>query len=157
VNNETENMPNPFYALYVMILAYWFPVNEGYDIFPQWPIPDCISTTDDSIAFVIERHRRVLLLIEVNAPSDFQSDGARGCAISLVLQRLDEIGQNIHADGLYAISAIGKRWRACHTLRGDGCAGAKPVEGIAEKNSLESSEPTCWNPDITSDASWAAL
>jgi hypothetical protein len=138
-------------------LAYWFPPTEGYYIFPQWPIPDCMNTVEDSIAFVIERHHRVLLLIEVNAPSDFQSDGARGCAISLVLQRLDEIGQNIQEDRLYAISAIGKRWRACYTLKGDGSAGAKPVKGIAEVNSLRSAKPTCWNPDITSDASWVAL
>jgi hypothetical protein len=57
---------------------------------------------------------------------------------------------------LYAISTFGEKWRACYTLKGNGREGARPVEGIGG-DSLESVKPTCWNPDVTSDASWAAL
>jgi hypothetical protein len=155
VTNDNEESKNTFYALYLTLFSYWFPPNEGYDVVHGWPIPDSMS----SITFVIEQHpsRRVLLLIEVNAPSKFQLDGARLFANSLVLQRLDEIGENIQADRLYAISTFGKRWRACYTLKGNGSAGAKPVLGVGEVNSLKSAEPNCWNPDITSDASWVAL
>jgi hypothetical protein len=156
LNNDNENSRNAFYSLYVNILRYWFPSTEGYDICPQWPVPDCMSV-HSAIPFVIEHNQRVLLLIEVNAPSKFQLAGARDFAISLVLQRLDEIGQDIQADRLYAISAFGTGWRAWYTLNGNGSAGAEPVVGVGEVNSLKSAEPNCWNPDITSDASWAAL
>jgi hypothetical protein len=42
-------------------------------------------------------------------------------------------------------------------LKGKGSKGSQPVKGVAIKNSLRSAHPECWNPDITSDASWAAL
>jgi len=58
---------------------------------------------------------------------------------------------------LYAISAIGKRWRVCYVRRGNGSKGGQPVKGIAETTSLRSDSPQCWNLDITLDASWAAL
>jgi hypothetical protein len=58
---------------------------------------------------------------------------------------------------LYAISAIGKRWRACYALKGNGSKGGRSVKGIAAANSLRSTKEDCWNPDITSNASWAAL
>jgi hypothetical protein len=41
-------------------------------------------------------------------------------------------------------------------LKGEGSESAQPVKGIAA-NSLKSAHPECWNPDITSDTSWAAL
>jgi hypothetical protein len=31
------------------------------------------------------------------------------------------------------------------------------VRGVAKVNSLKSADQNCWNADITSDASWAAL
>jgi hypothetical protein len=58
---------------------------------------------------------------------------------------------------LYAISAIGKRWRACYTLKGKSSEGGHPVKGVAVKNSLRSPHPECWNPDITSNTSYVAL
>jgi hypothetical protein len=58
---------------------------------------------------------------------------------------------------LYAISAFGKRWRACFALKGNGSEGGRAVKGVAEVNSLKSGKPGCWNPDITSDTSWEAL
>jgi hypothetical protein len=100
------------------------------------------------------------LLIEIKPPSDFESESGRGVAISQVINHLDAIGpKNLHADRLYAISAIGKRWRACYTLKGKSSEDgpARAVKGISAKNSLRSAHAECWNPDITSDASWAAL
>jgi len=38
-----------------------------------------------------------------------------------------------------------------------GSESGRPVKGIAAKNSLKSADVECWDPDITSDASWAAL
>ena len=96
--------------------------------------------------------------MEIKPPSDFQLDSGRAAAIDQVINCLDEIGpNNLHADWLYAISAIGKRWRACYALKGQSSKGGQPVKGIAAKNSLRSANAECWNPDITSDASWAAL
>ena len=71
---------------------------------------------------------------------------------------LDEIGpNNQHADRLYAISAIEKKWRACYAYKGNGSNGGQPVNGVAEKNSLRSGEPECWNEDIASNASYEAF
>jgi hypothetical protein len=98
------------------------------------------------------------LLIEIQPPSEFLFDSGREVAITKVMQRLDEIGPtNQHADRLYAISAMGKKWRACYALKGQGCKGGRSVKGIAQKSSMKSAKPECWNPDITSDASWEAL
>ena len=58
---------------------------------------------------------------------------------------------------LYAISAIGKRWRACYALKGNGSIGGQPVKGVAEESSFWSANSECWNADITSEASWGAL
>jgi hypothetical protein len=141
-----------------MILTYWFPSAEYYDIFPKWPIPNCEETDDCFIDFVIEHQNHPLLLVEIHAPSNFQFDSGRGVAISQVIAHLDEIGPtNQHADRLYAITAFGKMWRACYALRGNGGEGGRPVKGIAAKTSLLSSSPECWNLDITSDESWVAL
>ena len=146
-----------FYPLYNSILLHCFPPSEGYDVCPKWSIPDS-SIANDSITFVIEYNERPFLLVEIKPPLDFQSDSGRNAAITQVMQRLDEIGpKNMHADRLYAISSIGKRWRACYALQGSGSRGGQPVRGIATVNSLRSARPECWNPDITSDASWAAL
>ena len=58
---------------------------------------------------------------------------------------------------MYAISAIGKRWTACYVLKGESSEYGKPVKGIAKVSSLRSPDQECWDPDITSEASWAAL
>ena len=64
---------------------------------------------------------------------------------------------NQYADRLYAISVVGKRWRACYTLMGHGEEAGRPVKGIVTPNSYKSFRRECWNPDITSDTSWVAL
>jgi hypothetical protein len=147
-----------FYPLFDKILNYWFPPTDGYDVCPQWSIPDSRTPNDLTTCFVIEHNQHPLLLVEIKPPSDFQLDRGRVSAIFQVIQRLDEIGpRNLHADRLYAISAIGKRWRACYALKGESSESGQPVEGIAAMNSLKSTDTECWNPDITSDTSWAAF
>jgi hypothetical protein len=156
--NDDNNIKNEFNPLYLMILDHWFPPTEGYDICPQWSAPGSTGMGDVTIALVIEHHQHPLLLVEIKPPLDFQSDSGCSAAIAQVINHLDEIGpNNLHADRLYAISAIGKRWRACYALKGKSSKGGQPVKGIAEANSLRSAHSECWNPDITSDASWAAL
>jgi hypothetical protein len=158
LDNNNETIETKFYPLYDKILNYWFPPTEGYDVCPHWSIPEYRKTEDPDIAFVIEHHRRPFLLVEIKPPSDFRLNSGRGAAIFQVIQRLDEIGPtNQHADRLYAISAIGKRWRACYALKGNGSNGGRPVKGVAEVNSLKSTKPECWNADITLNTSWAAL
>ena len=158
MNNDNETIETKFYPLYDKILNYWFPADEGYDVSPQWSIPESRKTVDFTVTFVIELNQRPLLLVEIKPPSDFQLDSGRVAAIVQMIQLLDEIGpNNQHADRLYAISAIGKKWRACYALKGSGSKGGRPVKGVAETNSLRSAKPECWNPDITSDASWEAL
>jgi len=158
LNNDNESIETKFYPLYNKILNYWFPPTEGYDVSPQWTIPGSRQTVDFTITFVIEHHQLPFLLVEIKPPSNFQLDSGRSAAIVQVLERLDEVGpNNQHADRLYAISAIGKRWRACYALKGNGSTGGQPARGVAEVNSLRSAKPECWNPDITSNASWLAL
>lgn len=159
LNDANETIETKFYPLYDKIFNYWFPPMEGFGISPQWTIPESRRIDDDfTIAFVIEHHQRPLLLVEIKPPSDFQVDSEREVAILQVIQRLDEIGPtNQHADRLYAISAIGKRWRACYTLKGNGSNRGQPVKGVARMSSLQSAKPECWNADVTSNTSWAAL
>lgn len=152
--NDNNQIDTEFYPLYFMILSYWFPPTEGYRVCPQWTNPNSKRTSD----FVVEHQQHPLLLVEINPPSNFNSDSGCAAAIGQVINHLDEIGpNNLYADHLYAISAIGKRWRACYTLKGEGSKSGQPVKGIATKNSLTSTHMECWNPDITSDTSWAAL
>jgi hypothetical protein len=159
LNDDNESIEHKFFPLYNKILWYWFPLTEDYDICPKWSIPDSRKIEDFSINFVIEHHHHPLLLIEIKPPVDFQFDSGRNVAIAHLINRLDEIGpKNLYADRLYAISAIGKKWRACYTLKGKNSeGGGHPVEGVALKSSLRSAHPECWNPDITSNASWVAL
>jgi hypothetical protein len=155
LNNDNENLKSIFFLLYDKILNYWFPPTDGYSICPHWSHPD---TADFIISFVIEHHQHPFLLVDIKPPSDFLLASGHGLAFAELIQHLHEIGpNNQHADQLYAISAIGKRWRACYTLKGTDSTGCQPVKGVAAVNSLKSDCPECWNPDITSDTSWVAL
>ena len=158
LTDDDETVKSLYFPLYNKILHYWFPSTAGYDICPYWVTPDQAPDSNEPITFVIEHHRHPLLFVEVKAPSDFKLDSGRDAAIVQVTQRLDEIGPTIQlADRLYAISAIGRRWRACYTERGKGSKDGQPVNAVAEASSLESYSEACWNPDISSDNSWAAL
>ncbi len=158
LNNDHETVESKYYPLYDKILNYWFPAVEGYDVSPQWTIPNSRKSVDFTITFVIEHYQRPLLLLEVKPPSDFHLDSGRVPAIFQIIQHLDDIGPtNQHTDRLYAISAIGKRWRAVYVTKGNGSSGGHPVRGITTLDSLKSAEPNCWNEDITSNASWDAL
>jgi hypothetical protein len=158
LNNDDETIEEKFYPLYDKILNYWFPATEGYDVSPQWPIPDSRKTVDFAVTFVIEYDQHPLLLVEIKPPLDFQLVSGRNAAIAQVIHHLDEIGPtNQHVDRLYAISAIGKKWRACYALRGNSSEGGRPVRGVTERNSLRSARSDCWNLDITSDTSFEAL
>lgn len=158
LNNDRETVESKFYPLYDKILNYWFPPADGYDVCPQWTLPDIRKSVDFTITFVIELHQRPLLLVEIRPPSDFHVDSGREAAIIQIRQRLDEIGStNQHLDRLYAISAIGKKWRACYVSKGDDSRGGQPVRGVANAVSLRSADIDCWNPDITSDESFTAL
>ena len=155
LDDDNERVRSLSYPLYGKILNYWFPPAEGYDLCSYWIIPD----TGNMITFVVESpHHHPLLLVEVKAPSDFKLDSGRNAAIVQVIQRLDAVGpKNQYTDRLYAISAIGKKWRACYTSKGKGSEDGQPINTVAEANSLRSADVTCWNPDVTSDASWEAL
>jgi Ubiquitin family len=94
LSNDNESVESKFFPLYDKILNYWFPPTEGYDVSPQWSIPDSRKTVDFTITFVIEYHEHPLLLVEIKPPSDFQLDSGRNNAIFQVIQHLDEIGPN---------------------------------------------------------------
>jgi hypothetical protein len=71
------------------------------------------------ITYVITHHGQPLLLIEIKPPFDFKVDSGREAAIIQIIQHFDEIGpSNNELERLYAISAIGKRWRACYAFKG---------------------------------------
>jgi hypothetical protein len=155
-DNETDE--SKFYPLYDKILNHLFPPSEGFDIWLQWEIPGASKSVDFAVMFPIENHRRPLLLVEVRPPSDFPFISGRRLAIAEVLRHVDEVGpKNQHADRLYAISAIGKKWRACYTPKGKDSTDGQVVNGVGAVTSLESNDAECWNPDITSDDSWVAL
>ena len=110
---------------------------------------------DYTISFVITCQRQPLLLLDAGFSSDFQATWARESANRQIIYYLDVVGlTNQHADRLYAISTVGKKWRAMYSM---GSHGGRSVKGIAAVNSLRSAIPECWNSDITSEASWEAL
>lgn len=147
-----------FFPLYDKILYYWFPPSEGYDVCVQWPIPDGDPTGDLPISFVIEHNSYPLLLVNVGAPTDFRFQSGRSHSRATAFCHLDFVGPtNDYSDRLYEIAAIGKRWRAWYTPKGGGGEEVRAVKGVARVNSIRSDKPDCWNPDITSDASWTAL
>lgn len=158
LNNDNEGMDTVFFPLYDKILYYWFPPSEGYDVCIQWPIPGGDPIGDLPIFFVIEHNNHPLLLVNVRAPNIFQLPSGRFYSRTETFAHLDFVGPtNDHSDRLYAISAIGKRWRAWYTPRGGTSENGRIVKGVARVNSFKTDNPDCWNPDITSDASWTAL
>ena len=155
LSNDDETIETKFYPLYCKILTYWFPPADGYEICPKWTIPGSYNST---ITLVIEHSRHPLLLIEIMPPSVFHRNSGRSAADLQVIECLDKIGPtNEFADRFYAVSAIGKRWRACYALKGQGSEGGHPVTGIAAADSLKATSPECWNQDIASAESWEAL
>ncbi|KAK0219675.1 hypothetical protein EDD85DRAFT_336073 [Armillaria nabsnona] len=77
LSNDNETTEAKFYPLYDKILNYWFPPTDGFDVSPQWVIPDNRKAADFAIAFVIEFHRRPLLLVEIKSRLDFRLDSGR--------------------------------------------------------------------------------
>jgi hypothetical protein len=158
LNNDQEIIESKFYSLYNKILNYWFPPADGYVINPYWTIPDTPKSVDFTILFVIQNCELPLLLVDIKPPSDFHVESGREAAIIETIEHLDEIGPtNKHVERIYAISAIGKKWRACSVLKGEDSKSGQPVRGVAKTASLGSADPDCWNPDITSDESFTAL
>ena len=158
MNDDNERLESKFYALYGKILCYWFPPEDGYGITPQWTIPNSTICDDFKISFVVEHDQGPLLLVEIKAPWEFRLDSSRQAAVVQISQRFDEIGpSNQHADKLYAISAFGKKWRASYVVKGEGSEDARPMRGVTKSSSFNSFNENCWNPDITSEASWQAL
>lgn len=94
LNNDDETIETKYYPLYNKNSNYWFPPTEGYDVSPQWSIPDTRKTVDFTITFVIEHHQRPLLLVEIKPPSDFKLDSGRAVALFQIMQLLDDIGPN---------------------------------------------------------------
>jgi hypothetical protein len=93
-------------------------------------LPRIVELGDFGPSENIEYHQRL-------SGSRLHWTSGRGAAIVQVIQ--GEIGpNNQHIDRLYAISAIGKRWRACYALKGNGSKGGQPV---AEVYSLRSAKP----------------
>ena len=163
LDNDHGFPEEKFYPLYNKILQYWFPAADGYDVCPHWIIPGSDIYSNDrkdyAVAFVIEHHQnQPLLLLEVEPPNGFQFLWGRNAAVSQIKYRFDIIGpDNQHAERLHAISAFGKRWRASYIAKGKGSKGGRAVKDIGTVTSYSSSDPDCWNPDITSDASYEAL
>ncbi|KAH9004676.1 hypothetical protein EDB86DRAFT_2884851 [Lactarius hatsudake] len=157
LDDDQETIRSKFFPLYDDILHYWFPPVNGYVICPHW-MPDDTIDENFNVTLVIEYKERPFLLLEVKPPCDFRLGSGREGAINQIIGLFDEVGPtNEHAERLYAISAIGKRWRAGYVTKGNGSEGGHPVKGVSKVNSLNSANPDCWNPDITSDASWSAL
>jgi hypothetical protein len=99
LNSDQETIESKFFSLYDKILNYWFPPTDGYDVSPQWTIPDTRKVVDFTISFVIELHQRLLLLVEIKPPSDFLIESGQEAAIIQIIQCLDEIGPtNEHLD-----------------------------------------------------------
>ena len=140
---------------------------DRYDVYPRWVIPVASlqgsndpEDEDHTISFVITRRQQQqpLLLLEVKPPSDFDATWKRESVIEEITYHLDEIGPtNQQVERLYAISAVGKKWRAVYVGKGKGSHSGQSVKGIAAVNSLRSADPECWNENITSEASWEAL
>jgi hypothetical protein len=164
LDDDHETMKSKFYPLYGKILNYWFPAADYFDVCQNWIIPDpslhgSHDTEDYTITFAIKRQLQPpLLLLNIMPPSDFHETYGQDGAIQQMTYYLDVIGPtNQQVERLYAISAVGKRWRASYVAKGKGSKGGQAVKGIAAVNSLRSADPGCWNPDITSEASWEAL
>jgi hypothetical protein len=156
---DNETVETSFYPLYNAILSFLFPAHI-YEVAPQWNIQGSRRLVD----FVVSPYptaaaprQHPVLLLEIKPPNHFNQNSMRKGAIKQLMNRLDDIGPRNNAGRLYAISAVGKHWRACRTVTGNGSTGAQPVRHIADITSLRSANEGCWNPDITSDDSWEAL
>ncbi|KAN0137159.1 hypothetical protein V8E53_005156 [Lactarius tabidus] len=137
LDDDHETVKSKFYPLYGKILNYWFPAADHYDVCQDWIIPDpslhgSHDCEDYTIPFVIKHQQQPpLLLLDVAAPSDFHETWGRQAAIQQITYYLDEIGPtNQQAERLYAISMVGKMWRACYVAKGKGSKGRQPVKGI---------------------------
>ncbi|KAJ7601195.1 hypothetical protein C8J56DRAFT_769097, partial [Mycena floridula] len=147
-----------YYGLYNKILNYWFPPEEGFDVNPQWKLPQRRQSIDFVVSFTIMHNSFPLILVENKPGFDFRLDSARERAMEQIIQRLDDLGPlNHHFERLYAIQTFGKKWRAAYAFRGRGSTGGQPVRDIAERPSLRSPNKECWNDNILSDSSYKAM
>ena len=53
LNDNHKTIECKFYPLYDKILSYWFPAANGYNVSPQWSIPNSRKSVDFTVTFVI--------------------------------------------------------------------------------------------------------
>ncbi|KAN0137157.1 hypothetical protein V8E53_005154 [Lactarius tabidus] len=156
-HNDDETNENLYYPFYDKLLNHLFP-GDHYDVCPQWQIPNTRFTVDFTVRVRNDPGNLPLLLVEIKPPSHFHSVSRRRYAMEQVIRRLDQVGPtNQHAQRLYAISAIGLRWRASYARMNNGSRNGRGVRNIAAISSLRSAALGCWSPNITSEPSFIAL
>lgn len=96
--------------------------------------------------------------MEIKPPAAAELESSRAEALYQIINRLDEVGPtNTHIDRLYAISALGKKWRACYALKGTGSSSGRSVAIAGCPNSLSGHDVENWADDITSQDSFDAM
>lgn len=158
LNNDNETIESLYYPLYDKLLNLWFPASEDFDVAPQWTIPGSKKSVDFAVTFAIQFQEKPILLVEVKPPSAVAVESTRMEAIAQVLSLLDEVGPtNTSLDRLYAISALGKRWRACYATKGSTSQSGRSVAITGSSNTLRGHEVENWAPDIVSEESFNAM
>jgi hypothetical protein len=47
-----------YYGLHNKVLTYWFPAEEGYEVSPQWNIPNMMQSIDFVVCHIMEDQKR---------------------------------------------------------------------------------------------------
>ncbi|KAL4072445.1 hypothetical protein V8B97DRAFT_366986 [Scleroderma yunnanense] len=129
LDNADETIESVYYPFYTALLHEWSPPEQGFGAWPQRNIPGTRMLVDFAVTGFIAGDDRPLLIVEVKPPSAFSQRSGRKGTITQILRRLDH-----HIDRIYAVSVIGKRWRACWVRRGGTGQGAVAVRGVAPSN-----------------------
>lgn len=151
--DDNEPSPCQFYDLWELLLSFWFPVDEGFAIVKQWPIPFASCAPDDDSAFVtyaVLVDAQPVVLVQVNAPSDWHNEHTRATAEALARSHFDQVApycKDLHE--LYVISAMGKKWsafrRSVYLTSGE----AESIPGSDDRFE--------WMEDVLSEASYEVL
>jgi hypothetical protein len=143
----------PWYGVYNAILGHWFPVEERYAVSPQWD-PNPAQKKHKALDFAVLYRGRPILLIEIKPPHFITTDSARHLALQQIRSRIDVVCPTVTwAESLYAVSIIGKDWRALCCPAGRRCGMAIPFQLDAE-SSATSNARVCWTEDIFSSESY---
>ncbi|KIM29967.1 hypothetical protein M408DRAFT_66922, partial [Serendipita vermifera MAFF 305830] len=146
--------------IYNQILNVLFPINDGFSVEPQYPLPAAqtpdVPINDCTVTYVITFYDIPVLLLEIKPPSWLHHTSLRASADKQIRKRFIDLFDLTTVPWLCGISALGTKF-AVYEFDKDGQT-VTPAEIPDSSNYVTDTAPIgLWDLDIVTGAGYTRL